>query len=74
MFAIAYLLTRVSTPTLENEEKLIRVLKYLYETKKEHFRINKCNYSHCKLDAYVDASYRTHEDAKGHTGISVKMN
>ncbi len=74
MLAIAYLSTRVSTPTSEDEEKLIRVLKYLYGTKKEHFRINKCNYSHCKLDAYVDASYGTHEDAKGHTGISIKMN
>jgi hypothetical protein len=63
---VAFLTTRVSNPTFEDWKKMNRVLKYLNSTKDFGVRI-KPGKDIC-IEAYVDASYAPHKDAKSHTG------
>jgi hypothetical protein len=63
---VAFLTARVSNPTFEDWKKMNRVLKYLNSTKDFGVRI-KPGKDIC-IEAYVDASYAPHKDAKSHTG------
>jgi hypothetical protein len=72
LFAISYLATRCSEPTQNDFDKAIRILSYLKSTidmKLTH----KCQTNGPKnlLFAFVDASYATHSDMKGHSGCLI---
>ena len=63
---IAFMCTRVSKSTQEDWIKLRRLLEYLKCTIDEERIIGITNIYVMKT--YVDASYATHRDMKGHTG------
>lgn len=65
--AIAFLSTRVTCPTEEDEKKLIRVLNYLQKYPNLHMNISGCD--GMTLNAYIDASYAVHADKKSHSGV-----
>ena len=62
---VSFMCTRVSCSTLEDWEKLRRLLNYLYDT------IDMPRIIGAKgmdiMCTYVDASYGVHDDMKGHT-------
>ncbi len=69
--AVAFHTTRVKAPTLQHQNKLIRVLNYLYGPMIFSLRRSAASGSGvCTVTAYVDASYGVHSnDGKGHSGI-----
>ncbi len=69
--AVAFHTTRVKTPTLQDQKKLIRVLNYLYGSMNLPLRLSAASGSGvCIVTAYVDASYGVHSnDGKGHSGV-----
>jgi hypothetical protein len=64
--AVAYLCTRVSCATLQDWDKLHRLLKYLYGTKEESLILGADVLS--SMHTWVDAAYGVHMDMKSHTG------
>ena len=68
---IAFLCTRVSKSTEEDWEKLRRMLGYLKGTMNMKRIIGSDGLS--TLRTYVDASYATHPDMKGHTGGLISL-
>jgi hypothetical protein len=66
LLAVSFLTTRVKSPDLDVWKKLLRVLGCLKETLEYDLTIS------CKdlrtLTWYIDGSYATHEDMKGHNG------
>jgi len=64
--AITFLSTRIQCSTVEDWNKLIRVLKYLNAT--QHLGIVLEPTKGLHVLAYVDASFAVHEDFKSHTG------
>jgi len=70
MLAVAFLTTRVTVATEQDQEKLDRLFKY-FNANRDIPLIVKPN-SLMKVEGYVDASFCTHQvDAKGHTGVVV---
>eukprot|EP00804_Cyclotella_cryptica_P003532 CCRYP_002153-RB/>CCRYP_002153-RB protein AED:0.61 eAED:0.32 QI:0/-1/0/1/-1/1/1/0/615 len=69
--AVAFLTTRVKQPDEDDWGKLKRVLRYLNGTKEMGLRLGVENMGLVRW--YVDASYATHEDCKGHTGAMMTM-
>lgn len=69
--AVAFLTTRVKCPDKDDWGKVKRVLKYLNGTKSLGLTISLKNLG--IVQWYVDASYRTHEDCKGHTGAMMTL-
>ena len=69
--AIAFLCTRVSKPDEDDYRKLIRVIKYLQNTKDLILRLEANK--HGVLRWWIDASYAAHNDMKGHTGANLCM-
>ena len=63
---ISFLATRVSKSTLQDWDKLKRVLRFLNGTLDEVLVLASQNI--LKMDVFVDASYGVHDDMKGHTG------
>ena len=68
---IAFLSTRVLSPTEIDWKKLIRLLEYLNGTKDLKLRLRADNLRVIKW--YVDASYAVHPDFKSHTGAVMTM-
>ena len=68
--AISFLCTKVTKPSKGDLEKLKRVLEYLKGTKsmKRTMGMNDIGY----LQTWIDASYATHRDMRGHTGGVIK--
>ena len=64
--AIAFLCTRVSKSTVEDWDKLRRVLQYLHATEDMKYIVGADDVPH--LLNWVDASFAVHEDMKSHTG------
>jgi hypothetical protein len=62
----AFLTTRVKKPDEDDWGKLKRVLKYLKGTKYIKLTLSVSDLNNIRW--WVDASYNTHEDCKGHTG------
>ena len=62
---VSFRCTRVSCSTLEDWEKLCRMLHYLYDTIDMHMIIGAKGTD--MMCTYVDASYGVHDDMKGHT-------
>ena len=68
---VLYLCTRVSSPTIGDEEKLERVLSYLNGTKRMKRVIGTNGLSY--LQTWIDASYAVYRDIRGHTGGIISM-
>lgn len=70
MLAVAYLSTRVSNPTIGDQNKLERVLKYLSGTRERVMAIRGMG---DKIECYIDAAFAIHVDGKSHTGMVIKV-
>jgi len=68
---VGFLCMRVKDPTLEDWEKLGKLLGYLKGTKDFVMRL-KPNALFCVV-MYVDASFSAHPDGKSHSGVVVKV-
>ena len=72
---MSHLTTRV-LPVRSNksdEEKLIRLLKYLNGTTNLGIKLGGDENNELHLQAYSDASYGIHADAKSHTGLYLTL-
>jgi len=65
LVACTFLATRSKEPSVQDMEKLMRVLKYLHATEQLYLTLLP---SDLQLYVYADASYAVHGDAKGHSG------
>jgi hypothetical protein len=68
---VLYLCTRVKSPTTDDDSKLSKILGYLKMTR-NRARIISPNGDLSRLVAYADASFASHADGKGHTGLVIK--
>jgi hypothetical protein len=59
-----------SKPTVEDEEQLDKVLRYINETKDFDLIFNVFDLT---VHAYIDASFAVHTDAKSHTGAIISL-
>jgi hypothetical protein len=66
---VAYLCTRVKSPTDEDWAKLERLLQYLAGTQDMEMVLEP--EGEIRLDAYIDAAFGCHADGKSHTGMAV---
>jgi len=66
-----FLATRVQEPTKSDMHKLIRLLKYLQGSKDLALRFHPRNRSVNSIEAYIDASFAVHSDAKSRTGTCI---
>jgi hypothetical protein len=71
LLTISFLCTRVSKSTLQDKQKLQRLLEYLHGTAELTLTIGADSLNH--LHTWVDASYAVHEDMKSHTGGVISM-
>lgn len=67
-----YLCTRTNKYTNSDINKLQRILKYLKLTTDYELTFKKSN--QYNLNIFVDASYNTHHDCKGHSGLVIQLN
>ncbi len=65
-----YLATKVQDPSVDDEMKLKRVEQYLSTTINTYIKVKPTS---LQVNAYVDASFSVHDDAKGHTGICIHL-
>ena len=66
LLTTSFLSTRVQQPTIQDENKLNKLLKYINGTKNIYLTIDGKNMLQPYI--YVDSSYGSHADGKGHTG------
>ena len=71
LLSVAYLATKVKSPTHEDQQKVERVLKYLAQTSDKvlHLRIGE----EMSVRCFIDASFALHTDGKGHTGVVIQV-
>jgi len=69
--AVAYLTTRVTKATKEDQSKLLRVLKYLRDTKEMGHVLD--GRDGIELQVFADASHAVHTDAKGQSGAVERL-
>ena len=71
LIAVAYLTTRVKSPTAGDMTKLNRVLKYLNGS------VNRClilnPHGPLVVIGYIDAAFGLHSDGKSHTGMVISV-
>jgi len=70
LLAVSYLSTRASNPNEYDEKKLDKVLKYLNATQELGITMQP---ESLNLYASIDASYGTHSDGKGHSGVVITL-
>lgn len=74
--AVSFGGTKSASPTEEDFDSLLHIVKYLWNTQSEglilHRGINPIG-SPLTLTCYVDASYLTHADAKSHSGYCLSF-
>jgi hypothetical protein len=68
---VGFLCTRVKASTAQDQKKLLQVLGYLQQTVKHVLTLRPKKM--VQVEAYIDASYATHEDGKSHSGLIVKI-
>ena len=66
LLTVSFLTTRVQHPTEQDKRKLKKLLAYIYQTKHLNITINGKRILNPYI--YIDASYESHSDGKGHTG------
>jgi len=71
LLPVSFLCTRVDKATLQDDEKLLRVLKYLNGTLGLKYKLGARSLEEIKI--WVDAAFAVHMDMKGHTGGLVSM-
>lgn len=77
--AVAFLSTRVKQPLDEDMNKLRRVLNYLNGSRDLYLYLSSIIQHDTiagniiKVNAYIDASFATHLDGKGHTGTTIDI-
>ena len=67
----SFLTTRVRVPDQDDWGKLVRVLRYLDGTK--HMKLHLSVDTMSSIHWWVDTSYGTHNDGKGHTGMMMLL-
>jgi len=70
LMPISYLATKSHGATVNDFNKLFRVLKYVNGTKELGLTLAP---SSLELNCFIDASFAIHSDAKSHTGIVVSL-
>jgi hypothetical protein len=73
LLAVSFLSTRVSAPTIQDENKLKKVLMYLNSTVDLGITIQK-NTDELEVKGYIDASFACHDDRRSHTGLITMVN
>jgi hypothetical protein len=69
--AIAYLTTRVNNPNQEDWLKLVRMMKYLKQTRNDKLTLRADGSKTIKW--HVDAAFAVHPDFKSHSGATMTM-
>lgn len=69
--ATSFLTTRCQAPTEQDWAKLVRIGKYLYGAKDLCLRLAADH--EVKINAFIDASFASHQDGKSHTGETVTL-
>ena len=70
LLPVNFLCTRVQSPTVEDQGKLVKILKYLNGTRDMVLKIGMPLEpdGSIVLKAYIDAAYSVHQDMKSHSG------
>jgi hypothetical protein len=68
---VIFLTTRVLTPTIQDQNKLNRVLKYFNGSKELGIFLGLSADNDLRVICYADASHGTHFNGKSHTGIII---
>jgi hypothetical protein len=71
--AVAYLTTRVTNPTEDDLKKLIKILKYLNNTKSDHLIIQPALEKEFVINCFIDASYGINESSRSQSGITINF-
>ena len=71
LLAIAFLCTRVSRSTAQDQSKLKRTLEYIHGSMDLEYTIGADDIG--KLRTWVDASYAVHPDMRSHTGGAMSL-
>ncbi|KAA8491680.1 Retrovirus-related Pol polyprotein from transposon TNT 1-94 [Porphyridium purpureum] len=66
----SFLATRVQSPNEKDTDKMMRILKYLNETRKLALTLGMTDDG---MRVYIDASFATHDDHKSHTGCVISI-
>ena len=69
--AIAFLSTRITGPDTDDWKKLVQLMKYLNGTKEMVLTLSEESFNSIKW--WVDISYTTHQNCKGHTGGTLSI-
>ena len=72
LVAVSFLTTRVTKSTVQDKEKVNRVLRYIADTPGAQVLLQPGN-NGMILELYVDASYGVHGDGKSHSGALINM-
>ena len=68
---VSFLTTRVSCPTQQDWNKLMRMMSYLQHN--PHKGLLFPTKGGMEIDAYIDAAFCAHMDGKSHTGVIVRI-
>jgi hypothetical protein len=68
---VSFLTTRVSCPTKQDWNKLMRMMSYLQHN--PHKGLLFPTKGGMEIDAYIDAAFCAHMDGKSHTGVIVRI-
>jgi hypothetical protein len=71
LLTVAFLSTRVKSPTEEDQSKLERLLKYLNGTREQVLVLQPSGDE--AIAGYIDASFGCHSDGKSHSGLVVTL-
>ena len=71
LYITSELASKLTNPTVNDYHAAIRVVKYLHGSMNLGLTFN--SHGPVELYAYVDASYNSHPDAKGHSGICFSL-
>jgi histone deacetylase 1/2 len=72
--ALSFAATHSNSPTSENFQQLLDVVRYLWDTQEKGLVVRSgVPGQPLLLTCYVDASYLTHEDSKSHTGYCLSF-
>jgi hypothetical protein len=73
LFALSYLTTRVKEPTVNDQEKLDRVIRYIRYSKNIplRFAFDPQATQDLVYETFIDSSHGIHSDMRGHSGVCV---
>ena len=72
--ALSYAATKSSSPTRQDHDNLLDIVRYLWKTKHVGLIIRPGNINEpIRLKCYVDASFLSHGDSRGHSGYCLAI-